>query len=205
MTNSADSEKLLAHADALGLDLAKDATVRLSHMGRLIADSVLQRRQKYTATVQPRVERFERERPEAATTAGFLEFARDGDLSQALNWRGTGRLALMTEIAQALDDLGIESVEGLRDAFASDVTSDATSARLRGIKGVGRKTVNYLKILAGLDFCAIDTRIKNFAAGAGIEDLCASHLEDVIADAAAARNTTVRSIDAAVWAYGQKP
>ncbi len=204
MTIDNDAELLLDHAAEVGVDFSRAAEVHRMHIGSVIVDAVLQARQSYAKTVAPRVAQFERDYPAAATLVGFREFLATEDLGAAVRWRGAARLSRIGLIADALADFDVESVADLREAFVSEATNAAVESRLRKIDGVGRKTVNYLRILAGIDTCAIDMRLKRFAAEAGIEDRSVLHLEAVIAEAARQGKVTQRGIDAAMWAYGQK-
>ncbi len=204
MSVSNDAKSLLDHAATVGVDLTQAAVVHRTHLGSVIVDAVLQARQSYKNTVAPRVVEFERNQPGAVTLEGFLAFLETGELREAIRWHGATRLNRIGLIAAALADCNVDTVSDLHDAFAAEVTDKVLEYRLRQIDGVGRKTVNYLRILSGIDACAIDMRLKRFAAEAGIGNLSVRHLEEVIAEAAREAHTTLRAIDAAMWAYGQE-
>lgn len=203
MTTSNDAKLLIDHAHSVGVDFNQAAVVHREHLGSVIVDAVLQARQSYKNTVAPRVAEFERDQPASATLTGFQAFLATGELSEAIRWRGATRLDRIGLIASALAECDIETVSDMHEAFASEATGEALENRLRQIDGVARKTVNYLRILSGIDTCAIDMRLKRFASEASIEDRSVRHLEEVVAEAAREAHTTQRAIDAAMWAYGQ--
>jgi hypothetical protein len=68
---AADAELLLDYLGAKGLDEAVPVNPGQAHLGGLIVDSVLQRRQRYASMVAPRVARLITVWPDADTTSGF--------------------------------------------------------------------------------------------------------------------------------------
>lgn len=202
MTVTDDAQALLAYLDAHSIAVAP--TQRgWTHMGAIVADAALQRRQRYASTVLPRVEALQVAWPDAATTTGFLARVRaGGDLHVVLSWRGTDRIEQIVAMATVLEDLEIETSEQLGDALRGEKRAVVRHA-LGRVRHVGRKTLDYLDVLTGSeDAVAIDVRVRHVAAEAGVEDSSYDHLARVIRAAAAVRGWSASDLDAALWAHG---
>lgn len=95
-----DAERLLEYMDARGIDGGQQITRGWHHIGALITDSVLQRRQKYKATVFPRVQALVEEWPDAATTSGFRTRINQGGLSDIIRWNGQQRVQQIEDMVE---------------------------------------------------------------------------------------------------------
>lgn len=202
MTVTDDAQALLAYLDAHSIAVVP---IRRgwSHMGAIIADAALQRRQRYGSTALPRVRALQAAWPDAATTTGFLARVRDGgDLHAVLSWQGIDRIEQMVAMATVLEDLGIDTSQELGLALRGD--DRAAVRRVFGrVRHVGRKTLDYLDVLTGSkDAVAIDVRVRHVAGEAGIEDSSYGHLAGVVRAAAAIRGCAASDLDAALWAHG---
>ena len=200
MTIEYDAQRLLEHLDALGVDGGTQVSRGWNHIGAVVVDATLQRRQRYAAIVLPRVRSLIELWPDAETTSGFRQRIASGQLSDAIRWAGQQRLDQISEIADVLAKLGIEKVADLCSAFADTESRDTLRKSLRSIPHVGPKTLDYLEILAGSsDSVAIDVRVRKVTQAAGILDTSYDHLWAVIQEAARARGWRAGDLDAAIW------
>ena len=87
------------------------------------------------------------------TTSGFLD------------WRGMDRVKRFDDIVGLFWSESIETEDDLRDWL----TNERNLVKLAMIKGIGPKTLDYFKILTGIQICAIDRRLLDFLKQAGIE------------------------------------
>ncbi|GAA5228422.1 hypothetical protein [Paeniglutamicibacter antarcticus] len=200
MTTTIDAEKLLTYIDANGITGSAQVARGWDHMGAVIVDAVLQRRQRYKSTVEPRVRALIAAWPDAETASGFRARINGGDLGTVIRWKSTERLQQIDEILGVFESKQINTVSELRDRLASAPERDELRAALRRIKHVGPKTLDYFDILAGsFTTVAIDVRIRKLAAKAGIIDHAYPHLSAVIHEAAAKRGWRPGDLDAALW------
>lgn len=200
MTVSIDAALLLRYLDDQGIDGSRHVARGWQHIGAIIVDAVLQRRQRYKATVRPRVENLVAVWPEAATVSGFRKRIDEGGLSVAIRWKSEQRLTQIKKILAVFESAGIETVDDLRNHLLDNVTGDELHAALRKVKFVGPKTVDYIDILAGLDqTVAVDVRIRRFITNAGIPNLSYRHVSEVIHAAAVSRGWRPGDLDAAMW------
>jgi len=170
----------------------------------LIVDATLQRRQRYQATVAPRVRHLVATWPDAATTAGFLERLSRDDISAVIRWSGSERLEQISAIAGVFRDLGIDTVQDLRDRLTggAEGAKELRSA-LRKIRNVGPKTVDYIAILAGdPTAAAVDVRVRRVLGRAGIAAGGYDEVRAVVHAAASKRGWRLADLDAVIWQAG---
>lgn len=202
MTLAEDAQKLLDHCDKVGVDLTKTRKRGWDHMGAVIADSALQRRRKYSTTVLPRVRELVAALGGKKSTSDFDRFSKTNNLHDALRWKGEGRIEQMRQTTRVLLEHSVETVADFGKALEDEGTAGtALRADLRSIRGIGPKTMDYFRILVGLDWRAVDTRIKDFAHDARITDRSYDHLAAVLDAAAETRQVTVGALDAAIWEH----
>ncbi|MDR0483360.1 MAG: hypothetical protein LBH13_09465 [Cellulomonadaceae bacterium] len=195
-----DAERLLTYIDENAI-VPTPAPRGWDHLGAIVVDSALQRRQKYDATVLPRVQRVAAEWPDASTARGFLNHVAAGDLAEMADWNGEDRLTQMRATAEALLSLQINTVEDLRGALSVEPRRTEVRNALRTIHNVGPKTMDYFDILAGLSNTAVDSRIEAVTAAAGIANTHYEYLHDVVVTAAQQRGWDLRDLDHALWSF----
>lgn len=200
MTIAIDADKLLTYLDANGVDASTQVTRGWDHLGAVIVDAALQRRQRYKGTVEPRVRELIAAWPDAETAAGFRARINDGGLGRVIRWKSEDRLIQINEILHVFEAELINTVSDLREHFASPIRRADLRKALRSVKHVGPKTLDYIEILIGNHSAvAIDVRIQKVASKAGITNHAYSHLSDVIHAAAAKRGWRPGDLDAVLW------
>jgi hypothetical protein len=142
-----------------------DASTELSrggwdHIGAIIVDATLQRRQNYDATVKPRVLALVAAWPDAATTSGFRKRLDTGKLSEVISWPSPGRLAQVEEMTCVFERQGIETVLELRDTLGDHARRTVLREALAAVRHVSPKTLDYIEILSGTSTgAAVDVRV----------------------------------------------
>ncbi|MDI3210894.1 hypothetical protein [Arthrobacter sp. AL12] len=150
MTSNNDAADNAAPTDSPGID-APAATGRgWDHIGAIIVDATLQRRQNYHETVKPRVDALIAAWPDAATTSGFRRHVDTGKLSEVIDWPSPGRLAQVEDITRVLEGQGIETVMELRGALIDPATRPVLREALAAVRHVSPKTLDYIDTLSGL-------------------------------------------------------
>lgn len=195
-----DAERLVEYMDAHGIDGGRMITRGWHHIGALITDSVLQRRQKYKATVFPRVQALVREWPDAETTSGFKTRIEQGGLSDIIRWNGYQRLRQIDEMVAAFEAEWIDDVASLHQRLQESPKREEFRTALRKVHQVGPKTVDYMDILAGVETgTAVDSRIRKHRKSAGVSNLTYAHVQGAMRKAADLRNWRHGDLDAALW------
>lgn len=203
MTIEDDAQRLLDHLDTLGVDGGTNVVRGWNHIGAIIVDATLQRRQRYVVTVLPRVRELVNTWPDAETTDGFRRRIASGDLAKVIRWDGQQRLDQISRMADVLAEHDIETVTDLASAFADADRRSTIRKALRAVPQVGPKTLDYLDILTGSpDSVAVDVRVRTIASAAGIAHTSYDHLSAVIKRAATIRGWRPGDLDAAIWNAG---
>lgn len=140
--------------DSHGTDASTEASRGWDHIGAIIVDSTLQRRQNYNETVKPRVEALVAEWPDAATTSGFRQHLNTGKLSEVIDWPSPGRLAQVEDITRVFERLGIETVAELRGALSDQTNGAVLREALAEVRHVSPKTLDYIGTLSGISTAA---------------------------------------------------
>ena len=149
MTIDNDAANLPAQLDSHGTDDSIEVSRGWDHIGAIIVDATLQRRQNYHATVMPRVVALVEAWPDAATTSGFRRRLDTGKLSEVIDWPSPGRLAQVEDITHVFERQGIETVMDLRVRFSEDAKSGVLREELAAVRHVSAKTLDYIETLAG--------------------------------------------------------
>lgn len=182
------------------LDDFPDATeIRPSHrhMGATIADCILQAGLNYRTVVEPRVRRLRREWPEAATSSGFLSILASLGGNHVLDWRHPEKPRRVMDLTCLLIERGVETEEALGRWLAVPGNGDA----LWSIKGVGPKTVDYLKTLVGMPCIAVDRHVRTFVKAAGLPSDRYDDVRRVVELAADKLLVNRNALDCAIWTY----
>lgn len=158
MTNDNEAANLPAVTDTHGLDASTEAGRGWDHIGAIIVDAALQRRQNYHATVRPRVLALVAAWPEAATTSGFRRHLGTGKLSEVISWPSPGRLAQVEDMTRVFESQGIETVPELRDTLGDPARRTVFREALAAVRHVSPKTLDYIDTLSGIPASAADER-----------------------------------------------
>jgi hypothetical protein len=170
------------------------------NLGATIADAVLQANNRYETHVRPRINRI-REMFPAATMTGLKKTLLERTTSAFLDWRGMDRVKRFDDIVRLFSRENIETEDDLRDWLMNE----KNLVKLGKVQGIGPKTIDYFKILIGIQTCAIDRRLLDFLNQA---DIGVSSYEEAkaIVNLAADRMGVQRAyFDHSIWKYMGKP
>jgi hypothetical protein len=164
------------------------------HMGATLTDALLQPGLPYATVVLPRVREVQAH-PEAATTSGYLRLLEALGAKALLRWKSDAKLGCVLAVTRMLRDEHVESEEDLRIWLGEE----KNGVWLQRIKGVGPKTVDYLRLLVGEPTCAVDRHLYRFLAEAGLDIADYDAARTVINDAAALLGIDGRDLDYSIW------
>jgi thermostable 8-oxoguanine DNA glycosylase len=96
---------------------------------------------------------------------------------------------------------GVQTEEDLRHW----ITMPLNGELLLTIKGVGPKTLDYMKMLVGLSTVAIDRHIRNFVAMAGVQAEDYNEIRLIIIETAEMLKTDPSTLDHQIWMHLSRP
>lgn len=149
MTTDSDDANRPEFTEPPALGAPAEISREWEHIGAIIVDATLQRRQNYHTTVLPRVLALMEAWPDAATTSGFRRHLETGALSEVIDWPSPGRLAQVDDITRVFERQGIETVLDLRDALGVDPERGILRDALGAVRHVSPKTLDYFDTLSG--------------------------------------------------------
>ncbi|CAI3803867.1 hypothetical protein [Pseudarthrobacter sp. MM222] len=149
MTTDNDAANNLP-ANAPGTEPAAELSREWGHIGAIIVDATLQRRQNYHATVRPRIVALLEAWPDADITSGFRRRLDTGELSEVISWPSPGRLAQVEDITRVFESQGIETVGDLRDQLGDQAQRAVLREALAAVRHVSPKTLDYFDTLSGI-------------------------------------------------------
>jgi hypothetical protein len=170
------------------------------HMGATITDSILQAGVNYRTVVEPRVRRVLQTYPEARTSRAFLSIIERHGACGVLNWRHPEKPRRVYELTSFFVAMNVETEESLRCWMLG---ADRCEELLK-LKGVGPKTVDYLKRFVGISAVAVDRHVRRFIHSAGVRRAAYDEIQMVVAFAADLLKVPRCSLDHAIWLYSSE-
>lgn len=167
------------------------------HMGALIADAILQTGVNYKTIVKPRIRRILREFPDATTSSVFYTILSYHGADKVLNWRHAEKPRRAQALTGFLVQNGIET-EGQLKTW---LLSPSHCALLLDMRGIGPKTVDYLKILVGCEEVAVDRHVRAFVVQSGVKASDYREIKILVCFAADLLGVSRHSLDQAIWSY----
>lgn len=166
-----------------------------THIGGLLADAALQSGVRYRTVVQPRVQSLVAEHPEAASIAGLVTLLSHRSARTLLRWSHPAKPARFVALTDACAVAGVNTCAD----FYEWITTERAQVKLLSIQGVGRKTVDYLTLLAGHSTVPLDRHFIRFLRFASVPTDDHAYAQHVFAEACMQRSVDVRSTERTVW------
>jgi hypothetical protein len=168
-----------------------------AHMGGLLSDVILQPGLRYSTVVAPRVRLIIERYAEAHTTTRFLKVLNAEGPMAVLMWAHDEKPRRLLALTSVMAASAVETV----DELAEWLTMEENCCQLIEIRGIGPKSLDYLRRLAGADALAVDRHIRAFAADAGVTDDRYGYVREVFERAAALLSARLADLDHAIWRY----
>ena len=194
----AEAQKLAHFVNSLDdFEIQTRSPQTYQHMGAVITDSILQAGLNYRTVVAPRVTRLIEQYPEACTTNGFLDVIDTYGLGSLLNWSHPEKPQRIYKLTLFLHQHYINT-EDILKYWLQESENEKLLLRL---KGVGLKTIDYLKMLVGLQSIAVDRHIRTFIKAAGLTHTRYEDIQQVVEIAADILDLDRNNFDLSVWLY----
>lgn len=199
------AQKLVAYVKSLkDFKISDKIDGNYNHIGATLTDTVLQAGLKYDTVVKPKVLSILKH-PEATTIKGILALTKAGnnEFKEIINWKNDKKPNLIITLAKFLNKQGVNTEEELKKWLKNP----DNQIRLRAIKGIGPKTVDYIQILVGIKTCAVDRHVYKFIKNAGIsleknnEEMKYTEAQLIMKNAAEILGIDESIFDHSVWSY----
>jgi len=170
------------------------------HMGATITDSILQAGMNYKHVVYPRILKLLKNFPTYKTTSAFISLMKDIPLTELVNWKNEEKLQRIINLSWFLFNNNIEN----EDQFAIWLDTDKNIIQLKQIKGIGPKTVDYLRMLSGNQAIAIDRHLFTFLKMAGILIRSYDEANLIYSKTSELLKISKNELDKKIWMYMSK-
>lgn len=167
------------------------------HMGGTLTDAILQCGLNYRTVVYPRVANIIRRFPAAHLTTSFWDVLHAYSPADVLSWSHPEKPRRLLELTNLLVRQGVQTEDDLSCWIIKPSNADA----MLDIKGIGPKTLDYLKLLVGVQTVAVDRHIRTFVALAGLDLQHYEEIRQVVLDAACILRIDPATLDHRIWRY----
>ena len=167
------------------------------NMAATLTDSVLQAGMNYKSVVYPRICNILKKYPDYRTTSDFIILFQTIPIEEIIQWKNKRKQKTICELAWFLFDCNINTEDNLSEWIIDDRNAES----LLGINGVGRKTIDYLKILSGQQAIPVDRHMYQFLEMAGVLTTDYVEAKIVLRKAAAVIGIEERVLDKTIWRY----
>jgi 3-methyladenine DNA glycosylase/8-oxoguanine DNA glycosylase len=186
--------RVVDYLKSIGLEI--EAQEPYTHVGAVIVDSALQAGVNYQYVVKPRVVAVAAIEA-ARATSGFVQILAKQSPEELLSWRSSRKTDLIRMLTQLLVAEGVETTTDL----AGWLNHPDTGTKLMKLRGVGPKTVDYMKSLVGCPSVAIDVHLKRFLERAGVPQATYQDARTVLEHAADRMGVSRSALDYSIWKY----
>lgn len=178
--------------------ISPDIAVPYNHMGATITDAILQAGLKWESVVKPRIINI-MSQPTAKTTTGFSQLIEREGIKKLLNWSDDEKPSRILNVIRLFEHEKIETETDLK----SWLQIDTNVMKLKKLRGIGNKTADYFKILAGISTNAVDRHLIKFLQMAKIDirpdEYSRAH--KIIDTAAEKMDINKSKFDYSIWKY----
>ena len=167
------------------------------HMGATIVDAILQAGLNYKYVVYPRVEKLLKKYSDYKTTCDFIILTQTISLKELINWNNEQKLDRITQLSWFLFENKVEN----EDQLAIWLNDENNIITLSKLKGIGPKTLDYLKMLSGNQAIAIDRHLFKFLELADIFVKTYDEASWIYCKVAEKLNISKYELDKRIWTY----
>ncbi|OXM83694.1 hypothetical protein [Paenibacillus rigui] len=173
-----------------------------NHIGATIVDGILQSGLRYETVVKPRVDKIRMNYPDANTSSKFLYLLERVPASNLLQSNsGVSFKGRKPDYILKVTNFFIENEIETEEDLKKWLELSSNERKLKKLKGIGNKTVDYFKILVGIETTAIDRHLENFIKEAGVIATGYKECQDIINDAAELLKVNKAHFDYSIWKY----
>lgn len=167
------------------------------HMGAVITDTVLQAGLNYSTVVLPRVQTLIQRWPSACNTSTFSSLINRFGIKDVICWKDDEKPRRIECLTDFFIKQHVETELECRQWLSVECNLDS----LRQVRGIGPKSVDYLKSLVGVPAVAVDRHIRTFVSWAGVSLFEYEDIRQVVCEAAEILGHGYCDLDHAIWQY----
>ena len=167
------------------------------NMAATLTDSVLQAGMNYKSVVYPRVYNILSKYSDYRTTCDFIILFQTIPIEEIIQWKNKRKQDTICNLAWYLYNCNINT----EDDLAEWILDDRNAESLLEINGVGRKTIDYMKLLSGQQAIPIDRHMFQFLEIAGVLTADYNEASRILRKTASVLEVGESVLDKTIWNY----
>ena len=167
------------------------------NMAATLTDSVLQAGMNYKSVVYPRVYNILSKYSDYRTTCDFIILFQTIPIEEIIQWKNKRKQNTICNLALYLYNCNINT----EDDLAEWILDDGNAESLLEINGVGRKTIDYMKLLSGQQAIPIDRHMFQFLEIAGVLTADYKEASRIFRKTASVLEVGESVLDKTIWNY----
>jgi 3-methyladenine DNA glycosylase/8-oxoguanine DNA glycosylase len=167
------------------------------NMAATLTDSVLQAGMNYKSVVYPRVYNILNRYSNYKTTCDFIILFQTIPIEEIIQWKNKRKQDTICDLAWYLYNSNVNTEDDLAEWIMNDRNADS----LLEISGVGRKTVDYMKLLSGQQAIPIDRHMFQFLEIAGVLTSDYKEASMILRKTASVLKIGESVLDKTIWMY----
>lgn len=168
-----------------------------NNMVATLSDAILQAGMNYKTVVMPRISDILYRYSNFTSTCDFIILFQTVPIEQIIKWKNKKKQNTLCNLAWLLYNEGVNSEEDFRQWGRVSENEE----KLLALDGIGYKTVDYLKLLSGLETIPIDRHLFKFLKDSEISITTYYDASYIFKSAAKELNIEERLLDKIIWDY----
>ena len=168
-----------------------------NNMVATLSDAILQAGMNYKTVVMPRISDILYRYSNFTSTCDFIILFQTVPIEQIIKWKNKKKQNTLCNLAWLLYNEGVNSEEDFRQWGRASENEE----KLLALDGIGYKTVDYLKLLSGLETIPVDRHLFKFLKDSEIPITTYYDASYIFKSAAKELNIEERLLDKIIWDY----
>ncbi|WP_455156873.1 hypothetical protein [Treponema socranskii] len=168
-----------------------------NNMVATLSDAILQAGMNYKTVVMPRISDILYRYSNFTSTCDFIILFQTVPIEQIIKWKNKKKQNTLCNLAWLLYNEGVNSEADFRQWGRASENEE----KLLALDGIGYKTVDYLKLLSGLETIPIDRHLFKFLKDSEISITTYYDASYIFKSAAKELNIEERLLDKIIWDY----
>ena len=168
-----------------------------NNMVATLSDAILQAGMNYKTVVMPRISDILYRYSNFTSTCDFIILFQTVPIEQIIKWKNKKKQNTLCNLAWLLYNEGVNSEADFRQWGRASENEE----KLLALDGIGYKTVDYLKLLSGLETIPVDRHLFKFLKDSEIPITTYYDASYIFKSAAKELNIEERLLDKIIWDY----
>ncbi len=191
------TDKLVSFISFLNLRFNSTERKSYNNLGATLADTILQSGLHYKTVVWPRVDYILKFYTEFRKTSEIQDLVNEITTSTYLNWKGIEKINRFNNLLRLLRDHYIQTENDLKEWLSYD----STEYLLLSQRGIGPKTLDYIKLLVGIQSIPIDRHLLRFANMGEIYISSYQEASSIYKNVSEELNIDYLTLDRTIWSF----